>query len=150
MADNDRKADPGTKVFNALTTMAAGFVARKLITYAWTKVTGKEPPTNPEDPQVAFVEALSWSVLTGVTVAAFRLLAIRAVARRTALGGADREAANAARRLSRALPADKLTIAVFCKLAPVVHKEAPGTRELVRLPRNHPEREFLVRQVSPR
>jgi len=45
---------------------------------------------------VAFVEALSWSVLTGVTVAAFRLLAIRAVARRTALRGADREAANAA------------------------------------------------------
>jgi len=96
MPDNDRKADPGTKVFNALTTMAAGFVARKLITYAWTKVTGKQPPTNPEDPQVAFVEALSWSVLTGVTVAAFRLLAIRAVARRTALRGADREAANAA------------------------------------------------------
>ena len=95
MADDDKKMDPGTKVFNALTTMAAGFVARKLITYTWTKVTGKEPPTNPEDPQVAFVEALSWSVLTGVTVAAFRLLAIRAVARR-ALGDADRESANAA------------------------------------------------------
>src|SRR5579864_1075183 len=97
MADKaDRKAELGGKVFNALTTMAAGFVARKMITFAWTRVTGKEPPTNPEDPGVAFVEALSWSVLTGVTVAAFRLLAIRAVARRTALGGADREAANAA------------------------------------------------------
>ena len=91
----ERKVDPGTKVFNALTTMAAGFVARKVITYAWTKVTGKEPPTNPEDPGVAFVEALSWSVLTGITVAAFRLLAIRAVARK-ALSGADRESANAA------------------------------------------------------
>jgi hypothetical protein len=44
---------------------------------------------------VALVEALTWSVLTGVTVAAFRLLAIRAVARR-ALGDADRESANAA------------------------------------------------------
>ena len=54
-----------------------------------------KPPVNPEDPGVAFIEALSWSVLTGVTVAAFRLLAIRAVARR-ALSGADREAANAA------------------------------------------------------
>ena len=95
MADNDRKADPGTKIFNALTMMAAGFVARKVITYAWTKVTGKKPPVNPEDPGVAFVEALSWSVLTGVTVAAFRLLAIRAVARK-ALSGADRESANAA------------------------------------------------------
>ena len=91
----DQKLDLGTRVFNSLTTMAAGFVARKIITFAWTRVTGKEPPTNPEDPGVALVEALTWSVLTGVTVAAFRLLAIRAVGRR-ALSGADREAANAA------------------------------------------------------
>jgi hypothetical protein len=95
MADNDKKEDIGTRVFNAMTMMAASFVARKAITLAWTKVTGKKPPVNPEDPGVAFVEALTWSVLTGVTVAAFRLLAIRAVARR-ALGGADRESANAA------------------------------------------------------
>jgi len=91
----DQKLDLGTRVFNTLTTMAAGFVARKMITFAWTRVTGKEPPTNPEDPGVALVEALTWSVLTGVTVAAFRLLAIRAVGRR-ALSGADREAANVA------------------------------------------------------
>jgi hypothetical protein len=94
MADK-KKEDIGTRVFNSLTTMAAGFVARKVITFAWTKVTGKEPPTNPEDPRVALVEAFSWSVLTGITVAAFRLLAIRAVARRT-LSSADREPANAA------------------------------------------------------
>ena len=75
----DRKVDLGTRVFNSLTTMAAGFIARKAVTFAWTKVTGKEPPANPEDPGVALVEALSWSVLTGVTVAALRLLAIRAV-----------------------------------------------------------------------
>ena len=94
MADK-KKEDIGTRVFNGLTTMVAGFIARKVITFAWTKVTGKEPPSNPEDPRVALVEAFSWSVLTGVTVAAFRLLAIRAVARRT-LSGADREPANAA------------------------------------------------------
>ena len=68
---------------------------RKTITVVWTRVTGKKPPTNPEDPGVALVEALTWSVLTGVTVATLRLLATRAVARR-ALDGADREAANAA------------------------------------------------------
>ena len=72
MADDDRKADLGTKVVSALTAMAAGFVARKLITIAWTKVTGKEPPTHPEDPRVALVEALGWSVLTGVSVASGR------------------------------------------------------------------------------
>ncbi len=90
-----KKEDMSTRVFNALTTMAAGLIARRIITFVWTRVTGKEPPTNPEDPGVALLEALSWSVLTGITVAAFRLLAIRAVARRT-LSATDREAANAA------------------------------------------------------
>ena len=95
MADDKKKEDFSTRAFNTVTMMAATFVARKAITVIWTKVTGKKPPTNPEDPGVAFVEALSWSLLTGITVAAFRLLAIRAVARR-ALSAADRESADAA------------------------------------------------------
>lgn len=95
MADGKKKEDFGTRAFNTMTMMAASFIARKAITVVWTRVTGKKPPTNPEDPGVAFVEALSWSVLTGITVAAFRLLAIRAVARR-ALSAADRESADAA------------------------------------------------------
>lgn len=80
---DDRKVDLGTKITSAVAAMAAAFIARKLITFAWTKATGKEPPTHPEDPQVALTEALSWSVLTGVTVEAARLLATRAAARRT-------------------------------------------------------------------
>ena len=35
------------------------------------------------------------------------------------------------------------------ELAPVVHEETARARELVRLARDHPEREFLVRQVRP-
>jgi hypothetical protein len=66
--------------------MAAAFVARKVITFVWTKATGKEPPTHPEDPHVALTEALGWSMLTGVTVEAARLLATRAAARRTYSG----------------------------------------------------------------
>jgi Protein of unknown function (DUF4235) len=95
MADIHKKEDFSTRAFNMVTTMAATFIARKTVTFAWTKVTGKKPPTNPEDPGVAMVEALSWSVVTGVAVAAIRLLAIRAVARRT-LSAADRESAKAA------------------------------------------------------
>jgi hypothetical protein len=91
----DRKVDLGTKIASAAAAMAAAFVARKVITMAWTKATGKEPPTHPEDPQVALIEALSWSVLTGVTVEAARLLATRAAARRTH-SGPDGELANAA------------------------------------------------------
>jgi lysylphosphatidylglycerol synthetase-like protein (DUF2156 family) len=88
MADKkiERKVDLGTKVVSAVAAMAAAFIARKLITYAWTKATGKEPPTHPEDPQVALAEALGWSVLTGISVEAARLLATRAAARRTHSG----------------------------------------------------------------
>ena len=91
----DRKVDLGTKVVSAVAAMAAAFVARKVITFVWTKATGREPPTNPEDPQVALTEALTWSVLTGVSVGAARLLATRAAARKT-YSGPDREPANAA------------------------------------------------------
>jgi hypothetical protein len=91
----DKKMDLGTRVFYGLTNMAAAFVARRVITFAWTKATGKEPPSNPEDPGVALIEALSWSVLTGVTVAAVRLLATRAAMRKT-LSSTDRELADAA------------------------------------------------------
>ncbi len=91
----ERKADLGTKVFTTVAAMAAAFVARKVITFAWTKATGKEPPTHPEDPRVGLPEALGWSMLTGVTVEAARLLATRAAARR-AYSDPDDELVNAA------------------------------------------------------
>ncbi len=96
MADQDRKADLGTKIVSAVAAMAAAFIARKLITFVWTKAVGKEPPTHPEDPQVALTEALGWAVLTGVGTEAARLLATRAAARRT-YSGPDREPAIAAK-----------------------------------------------------
>ena len=86
----DRKVDFGTRIVSAVAAMAAAFVARKVLTLAWTKATGKEPPTHPEDPQVSLSEALGWSMLTGVAVGAARLLATRAAARRT-LGSPDCE-----------------------------------------------------------
>ncbi len=95
--DKDNKVDLGTKVTSAVAAMAAAFVARKLITFAWTKATGKEPPTHPEDPQVGLPEALGWAVLTGVIVEAARLLATRAAARRS-YSGPDSEPVSAADR----------------------------------------------------
>jgi hypothetical protein len=97
MADKEakEKEDIGTKVVNGVTTMAAAFVTRKVLTVVWTKATGKKPPTNPEDPRVALAEALSWSVLMGITVAAVRIFAIRLVSRKV-LASANDEAASAA------------------------------------------------------
>jgi Protein of unknown function (DUF4235) len=98
MADNEKeKEDIGTRVTYGLTTMAAAFIARKALITVWTKATGKKPPTNPEDPQVALAEALGWSMLVGITVAAARVVAIRIVSRKS-LASADEEPASAARR----------------------------------------------------
>jgi Protein of unknown function (DUF4235) len=92
MADKDKEAF-STRAVRGMSALSAAFVARKALMVAWTKITGKEPPTNPEDPRVALTEALGWSVLVGVTVAIVRVLAIRAVSRNS-LGSADREPAN--------------------------------------------------------
>jgi hypothetical protein len=84
MADNAvKKADFSSKVISGLAAMIATFLARKAVTLAWTKATGKEPPAHPEDPNVGLAEALGWSMLTGVIVGAAKLLATRAAARRT-------------------------------------------------------------------
>ena len=83
VADDSKKADLTTRLVGGVAAMAAAFVMRKVITMAWTRVTGKEPPTHPEDPHVALTEALGWAVLTGVGVEAARLLATRAAAKRT-------------------------------------------------------------------
>ena len=96
MADDDNdKEDMGTRILYGVTTMSAAFVARKVLIAAWTKATGKRPPTNPEDPQETLAEALGWSELVGVTVAVVRVLAIRAISHK-AIGSTNREPANAA------------------------------------------------------
>ncbi len=74
---SDKRGDGGAKVIGAV----AAFAARKLVTFAWTKATGKEPPSDPQDPRVSIGEALGWAVLTGVTIETARLLAVRAATR---------------------------------------------------------------------
>ena len=73
--------DYGGKAVNALAGAAAAFVTRKLIIFAWTKVTGRQPPGKAEDPDVAIGEALAWTVVVGMGVAVARLLAVRLVNR---------------------------------------------------------------------
>ena len=95
MADNEFKEDRSARLMYMLTATSTAFLARKALILAWTKATGKRPPTNPEDPQETLAEALGWSVLVGITVAVVRVLAIRAVSRRS-IDSANREPANAA------------------------------------------------------
>jgi hypothetical protein len=79
MAD---KGELGWRLLAGAAAFGAGFVARKAITVGWKQVTGKEPPTNPESPEVGISEAIGWAVVTGVGIEVARLLATRAAANR--------------------------------------------------------------------
>ena len=73
----------GTLVWKVIGTSAAigaAMVAKKLVASGWTAATGKEPPVNPEDPEVSWQEAIGWAVASGAIVGVARLLATRKAA----------------------------------------------------------------------
>lgn len=73
--------DYGNKAVNAIAGAAAAFVARKLIVFGWTKVTGKEPPDAAESPEVAIGEAVVWALVVGAGVGVARVLAVQLASR---------------------------------------------------------------------
>ena len=68
------------KVLGTGAAIGAAGVAKKLVTSGWTSATGKAPPTNPEDPEVSWPEAVGWAVASGAVVGVARLLATRKAA----------------------------------------------------------------------
>ena len=79
--DEDGGSDSGaTKVVAVVAAFGAAFIARKVLTFGWTKITGKEPPAD-QDPNVGWAEALGWAVVVGVGIQAARMVATRAVTR---------------------------------------------------------------------
>jgi len=81
-----KRAGASSKAVTAVAGAAAAFVARKLLFFAWKKLTGKEPPEHPEDPQVALREALIWGIVLGAGVSTARMLATRLTAARSQRG----------------------------------------------------------------
>ena len=67
-------------VFGLAATVGATMVARKALTATWKLSTGKEPPSNPEHPDVSMAEAATWAVASGVAVGLARMLASRKAA----------------------------------------------------------------------
>jgi Protein of unknown function (DUF4235) len=82
----DKRASAGSRVITALVGAGAAFAARKLLFFGWKKITGKEPPEHPEDPQVGLGEALIWGILLGAGVHTAKLLATRATSRHQPAG----------------------------------------------------------------
>lgn len=67
-------------VFGAVSAIAGAKVAKKALDSGWKAATGKEPPKNPENPDVSVWEATTWAALSGTAVALARMLASRRAA----------------------------------------------------------------------
>ena len=68
------------KVLGTSAAVGAAVVARRLVASGWTAATGKEPPDNPEDPDVSWQEAVGWAVVSGAVIQVARLIATRQAA----------------------------------------------------------------------
>jgi hypothetical protein len=78
----DKPGNFGSRAVGGAAAVAAGFATRKVMTLAWKRITGKEPPAHPEDPEVRLAEAVGWAAVTAVAMSTARLLATRMATRR--------------------------------------------------------------------
>jgi len=76
--------DPGSSklwtVFSVVSALVAAALAKKALDTGWKAATGKHPPENPADPDVAMGEAVAWAVVSGTFVALARMIAQRRAA----------------------------------------------------------------------
>jgi Protein of unknown function (DUF4235) len=88
-----KKGDGATsaKLVTTLATAGGVFVLRKVLAAVWTKITGKEPPTDLANPRVTLPEVLIWAVATGVIVEAAKFAIVRGTTRKS-VAGAEAEA----------------------------------------------------------
>ena len=69
--------------WSALSIVAAvgsAAVAKRTLDTTWRAATGKNPPSNPADPDVEIREAVAWAVVSGTLIALAKMLATRKAA----------------------------------------------------------------------
>lgn len=72
-----------TRLVTTVAVTGGVFLLRKLLATAWTKITGKVPPTDLTDPRVTLPEALAWAVATGIVVETARFAIVRSTMRKS-------------------------------------------------------------------
>lgn len=65
------------KLATTAAAIGASVVARKMTDGTWKFVTGKDSPSNPEDPDIDIKEAIAFAVLSGALIGLARMLANR-------------------------------------------------------------------------
>jgi hypothetical protein len=72
-----------TRLVTTLATTGGLMVLRKVLAAAWTKITGRKPPTDLTDPKVTLPEALAWGVATALVLETVRFGIVRATMRKS-------------------------------------------------------------------
>jgi hypothetical protein len=78
MADKPR--DGMNKAVATAAAFGAASITRKALGVGWKRVTGREPPADPQDPQYGIAEAIGWAMVIGAVMGVARVLAFRAAA----------------------------------------------------------------------
>jgi hypothetical protein len=92
MAKKKNKKGDGsnTRMLTTVAMTGGVFLLRKVLATAWTKITGRVPPTDLTDPKVTLPEVLAYAVATGLIVEAARFAIVRSTMRKS-LSGAEAE-----------------------------------------------------------
>ncbi|MFD2350339.1 DUF4235 domain-containing protein [Nonomuraea ferruginea] len=65
-----------------LVGLVTAWAARKLLGFAWVKATGKEPPIDPDSPEVSMGEAIGYAVVMGVGMSVAQIVVNRTAKKR--------------------------------------------------------------------
>ena len=76
----DKPGDGMNKAVATAAAFGAASITRKALGMGWKRVTGREPPTDPQDPQYGLAEALGWAIVIGAVMGVARVVAFRAAA----------------------------------------------------------------------
>ena len=72
------------RLVTTVATAGGLMVLRKVLAAVWTKITGRNPPTDLTDPKVTLPEALAWGVATALVLETVRFGIVRATMRKPA------------------------------------------------------------------
>ena len=70
------------RLVTTVATAGGLMVLRKVLAAVWTKITGRNPPTDLTDPKVTLPEALVWGVATALVLETVRFGIVRATMRK--------------------------------------------------------------------
>lgn len=76
----DKPGDGMSKAVATAAAFGAASITRKALGVGWKRVTGREPPADPQDPQYGIAEAIGWAMVIGAVMGVARVLAFRAAA----------------------------------------------------------------------